>query len=85
MTLVEVKAKDANLFKLFGFVQIWYFATAEDVADVFKEWFFQGLSVIKQEHCGFVFHTSEEVQALQIWDNKITDVTPCFTKPLNIL
>lgn len=46
-----------NLFKLFGFIQIWNLATAEDVTDVFKERFLQRLSVIKQKHSGFVFHT----------------------------
>ena len=33
----EKKGNDANLFKFFGFIQIWYFSTAENVADVLKE------------------------------------------------
>lgn len=57
---------EANLFKLFWFVQIWYFSAAEDVTDIFKECLLQSLSVIKQEHCWFVLDTGEEIQALQI-------------------
>ena len=61
-----MKASDANLFKLFGFVQIWHFSTAENVADVLKKGLLQSLGVIKQKYCGFVFNTSQKVQALQI-------------------
>ena len=61
-----MKASDANLFKLFGFVQIWNFSTAENVADVLKEGLLQSLGVIKQKYCGFVLYTSQKVQALQI-------------------
>ena len=61
-----------NLFKLFGFVQIWNLATAEDVTDVFKERFLQRLSVIKQKHSGFVFHTGKIIQTLQIWQKDKT-------------
>lgn len=50
-------AGGTNLFKLFGFVQIWNLPTAEDVTYVFKKRFLQRLSVIKQKHSGFVFHT----------------------------
>ena len=62
------KENDANLFKFVGFIQIWYFSTAEDVADIFKERLFQSLGVVKQEHCGLVLHTSQNVQALQIYE-----------------
>ena len=57
---------DANLFKLFGLIQIWYFSTAENIADVLKKRLFQSLGVVKQEHSRFVLHTSQKVQAFQI-------------------
>jgi len=31
------KRNDTNLFKLFGFIQIWYFSTAENIADILQE------------------------------------------------
>ena len=58
------------LFKFFGFVKIWDLSTAEDVTDVFKKWFIQGLSVIEQKHCGLVIHTRQTVKTLQIFAKK---------------
>ena len=59
-----MNTSQAYLLKLLRFVQIWYFSAAEDVTDVFKEWFFQRLGVVEQEYCRFVVHASEVIQAL---------------------
>jgi len=50
---------DANLFKLFGLIQIWYFSTAENIADVLKKRLFQSLGVVKQEQWVCSPHQSE--------------------------